>query len=251
MIRGLIFDINGTVTDILTDEGNNDVYRVVSNFLIYQGINLSAEEVRRRYFDINQRQRHDSSEEYPEFDVKKLFAEMIRDAATDYTKRLSKKKLKLLPEVTAELFRAATLFQLKPYSDVKKTLKKLSKKYRLAAVSDGQSLWAAAELNAVGLSDFFDPFLVSGDFGYRKPDARLFKKALKKMDMKPQEVIFIGNDLYRDVYGANKLGIKTVFFKSNQGDHTCAAAKPDRTISQFEQLDDAVKSLVAEIKRKK
>ncbi|MBO4521000.1 MAG: HAD family hydrolase [Alphaproteobacteria bacterium] len=249
MIRGLIFDINGTVTDILTDEGQKDLYRVVSNFLLYQGISLTPDELCRIYFDINERQRAESQEEHPEFDAAKLFEEIIKKHASKYTNELPAKKLKLLPEITAELFRAASLLQLKLYPEVKKTLKKLQKKYRLAAVSDGQSLWAKAELNAVGLADYFDPLQVSSDYGYRKPDHRLFKKALKKMEMKPEEVIFIGNDLYRDIYGANKMGIKSIFFKSNQGDHTYTAAKPDRTILHFEELEDAVKSLAAEAER--
>ena len=96
MIRGLIFDINGTVTDILTNEGDNNLYRVVSNFLMYQGVSLSPEEAKKIYFDINDRQRVDSGEEHPEFDAVKLFAEIIETTATDYTKQLPKKKLKLL-----------------------------------------------------------------------------------------------------------------------------------------------------------
>ena len=243
MIRGLIFDINGTLTDILTDEEQNDLYRVVSNFLLYQGITLPASELKELYFDINRRQRCDGGEEFPEFDAVGLFDEMIRKHATEYTERLPKRKLKLLPEITAEIFRAASLKQLKLYPNVKDILKKLRKKYHLAAVSDGQALWAKAELNAVGLADFFDPLLVSSDYGYRKPDSRLFKKALKKMDMKTDEVIFVGNDLYRDVYGANELGIKSIFFKSNQGDHTYTSAIPDRTITRFEDLEEAVQSL--------
>ena len=37
------------------------------------------------------------------------------------------------------------------------------------------------------------------------------------MKMEPSEVLFVGNDMYRDVYGAQRVGMKTVFFKSNQG----------------------------------
>ena len=251
MIRGLIFDINGTLTDILTDEEQDDLYRVVSNFLIYQGIFLTPDELRRLYFALNKRQRRNSGEKHPEFDAEEIFAEIIRKNATAYTDRLPKKKLKELPRMTAEAFRAASLFRLKLYPDVEKTLKRLKKKYRLAAVSDGQSAWAYAELNAVGLSDCFDPLLVSGDYGYRKPDGRLFKKAVKRMDMKPHEVVFIGNDLYRDIYGAGKAGLRTVFFESNQGDHTYAEAKADRTIRRFADLEAAIRSIAAETDKKK
>ena len=243
MIRGLLFDINGTLTDILTNEESNDIYRVLSNFFIYQGIFLPPEEIRSLYFAINKRQRHDSKEEFPEFDIVRLFDEIINRSAGSYTHSLPKKKRKFLAQTAAEIFRAASLFQLQPYPGVKKTLKRLGKKYRLAAVSDGQSAWARAELNAVGLLDFFDLLIVCGDYGYRKPDHRLFKKALKKMDMSADEVIFIGNDLYRDIYGANLMKIKSVFFKSNQGDHDFEKARPDYIIDTFEELEEAVRRL--------
>lgn len=243
MIRGLLFDINGTLTDILTNEESNDIYRVLSNFFIYQGISLPAEEIRELYFALNRRQRHDSKEEFPEFDIVALFNEMITGSAGSYTNTLPKKKRKFLAQTAAEIFRAASLFQLQLYPGVKKTLKQLKKKYRLAAVSDGQSAWARAELNAVGLLDFFDPLIVSGDYGYRKPDRRLFKKALKKMDLSADEVIFVGNDLYRDIYGANLMKMKSVFFRSNQGDHNFEKARPDYIINTFEELEDAVRRL--------
>lgn len=251
MIRGLLFDINGTLTDILTNEEHHDIYRVLSHFFIYQGISLSAEKIKELYFEINKRQRHDSKEKFPEFDIVALFDEIITQSASAYTETLPAKKRKLLARTAAEIFRAASLFQLQLYPGVKKTLKELKKKYRLAAVSDGQSAWAKAELNAVGLLDFFDPLIVSGDYGYRKPDHRLFKKALKKMGLSADEVIFIGNDLYRDVYGANLAGMKSVFFKSNQGDHDFDKAEPDYVINSFEELTKAIQRLALKSRKKK
>ena len=96
MIRGLLFDINGTLTDILTNEESNDIYRVLSNFFIYQGIFLPPEEIRSLYFAINKRQRHDSKEEFPEFDIVRLFDEIINRSAGSYTHSLPKKKRKFL-----------------------------------------------------------------------------------------------------------------------------------------------------------
>ena len=40
IVKGIIFDINGTLTDIRTNEWHDDVYRVISNLLSYQGISL-------------------------------------------------------------------------------------------------------------------------------------------------------------------------------------------------------------------
>jgi putative hydrolase of the HAD superfamily len=121
------------------------------------------------------------------------------------------------------------------------TIWQLHSKYHLAIISDGQTAYAIPELNAVGLSGFFDPIIISGHFGYRKPDERLFTTALASMKMQPSEVLYVGNDMYRDVYGAQRLGMKTVFFKSNQGTQEKEGVKPDYIIYSFPELLNAIR----------
>lgn len=243
MIKGLIFDINGTVTDILTNEGYDDIYRVMANLLDYQGITLSADEIRRLYFEINKRQRRCSGEEFPEFNAVGVFREIIELYGTDYTFSMPKEKLQALPGFLAEAYRAASRFKLQLYPDVLKVLSALRGHYRMAALSDGQSVWAIPELRSVGLLEYFDPVLISSDLGYRKPDPRMFEKTLDKMNLAPSEVLFIGNDMYRDVFGAHHLGIKTVFFKSNQGEQRNMGAEPDYIICNFSRLPEAIRFL--------
>jgi putative hydrolase of the HAD superfamily len=45
-IKGILFDINGTLIDIHTDEVMDEIYRAVSHFLTYHGIYLHRGEVR-------------------------------------------------------------------------------------------------------------------------------------------------------------------------------------------------------------
>lgn len=243
MIKGLIFDVNGTVSDILTNENYDDMYRVAANFLMYQGVSISADEIRKTFHEINKRQRKESGEEFPEFDVIALFHEIIERYGSSYTHSLPKAKRTLLPEMAAEVFRAASLFKLQRYYGVKKVLSNLREQYHLSILSDGQSVWAIPELNAVGLLDLFNPIIISSDLGYRKPDHRLFKLILKKMGLKKNEVLYIGNDMFRDIYGAGKAGIKTIFFKSNQGDHKSYGVEPDYIIYNFQQLPEAIRFL--------
>lgn len=234
MIKAILFDINGTLSEIWTSEVDDNLYRTVSNFLDFQGVKISPLKLKQEYFAINERQRL-NDEEHAEFDIVALFAEIIEKYQTPFTKTLSATKLKQLPLITAELYRGASRFSLKLYDGVQETLDKLRKKYKLACVSDAQSAWALPELNSVGLLDYFSPIIVSGDYGYRKPDQRLFKKALTTLKVKPSEAIFVGNDLLRDVYGANEAGMTSVFFKSNQGDHEYKAT-PDYTMTEFKEL---------------
>jgi putative hydrolase of the HAD superfamily len=241
IIRGLIFDINGTMTDIHTNEWNDDIYRILSNLLSYQGIALEPNEVKDLYFQIMKEQRLASKEKYPEFDAVGIFREIIIRHATDFTLSMPLEKRKQLPVFLAETYRAASRYRLQLYSGVEETLKQLFGKYHLAIISDGQTAYAIPELNAVGLVGFFDPILISGDFGFRKPDSKLFESALNIMQMKPQEVLFVCNDIYRDVYGARKLGIKTVFFRSNQGQQEIKEVEPDYIIYTFPELLNAIR----------
>jgi putative hydrolase of the HAD superfamily len=240
-IRGIIFDINGTLIDIHTNEGHDDIYRVMSNLMDYQGVSLSACAIRDLYFQIMRDQRRESKEEHPEFDAVGIFDEILKRHASDFTRVLPTKKTDLLPLFLAEAFRAVSRFRLEPYPGVEHVLKQLRGHYLLAAVSDGQSAWAVPELHAVGLLHYFEPIIVSGDLGYRKPNKGIFEAALTEMKLVPPEVLFVGNDMYRDVFGAQQMGMKTVFFKSNQGDQEKEGVEPDYIIYNFSELPRAIR----------
>lgn len=241
LIKGIIFDINGTLTDINTNEWHDDVYRVISNLLSYQGILLAPHVVKDLYFQIMKEQRAAHAELHPEFDAIAIFREIVTQHATDFTRSLPTKKLEQLPLLLAETYRAASRFRLQLYPGVMDTLRQLQPKYHLAAITDAQVVYALPELNAVGLSGYFDPLIVSGSFGYRKPDERMFTSVLTAMKMHPSDVLFVGNDMYRDVSGGKKIGMKTVFFKSNQGAQEKAGVQPDYIIYNFPELLNAIR----------
>jgi putative hydrolase of the HAD superfamily len=234
-IKGLLFDLNGTLIDIFTTESDEQLYRVTANFLDYYGVKIATCQLKRLFFELNRQQRQESGEEFPEFDVSEIFREIIRRFKTRPVSNI-----KQLADTASIVFRAAGRYKLECYDGVYEILGDLKRRYHLGAISDGQTLWAKSELQSVGLAHFFDPVLVSGDFGYRKPDQRLFEKALELMQLEPNEVIYIGNDMYRDVYGGHQSGMKTVFFKSNQGDHDYHGADADYIIYNFKELPRAI-----------
>ncbi len=241
--QGLIFDINGTLTDILTNEYDDNLYRTLSNFLDYQGITMKPEEIRDSFFELNKRQRRENAEPFPEIDVIAIFREMLESNASGSVRVLPREKQRMLPRTLTEVFRAASRFKLELYPDVLPVLTSLRPLYRMGAVSDGQSLWAFPELRSVGLTDFFETVIVSSDLGYRKPDPRIFELALSKMGLSPAETLFIGNDMYRDVFGAHETGMKTVFFRSNQGEQRSMGAEADYIIYNFRELPEAIRFL--------
>jgi putative hydrolase of the HAD superfamily len=106
----------------------------------------------------------------------------------------------------------------------------------LALVTDAQSEYARGELHKVGLLGYFDPIIVSGDHGYRKPDQRLFQLALDGMAVAAEETLYVGNDRYRDIYGAREAGLTTVMFDSDQGTKAYQDCMPGYTITDFRDL---------------
>jgi putative hydrolase of the HAD superfamily len=115
-------------------------------------------------------------------------------------------------------------------------LEVLRERYPLALVTDAQSVYARGELHKVGLLDYFDPIIVSGDYGYRKPDRRLFQFALDGMGVAAENALYVGNDMHRDIFGAREVGMKTVMFDSDQGASAHLDCVPDFTITDFRDL---------------
>ena len=235
MIRGIIFDINGTLIDILTDEYDDAVWRTTANFLDYHGVRIEPVRLRERYTELNRKQRKESPEKYPEFDVSAIFRSVISEFGTEPVKHP-----RLLADAASRVFRGAARRQLVPYPGVPEVMEQLKRRFLLAAVSDGQVLWAYPELRSAGLEQYFSCILVSGDFGFRKPDVRLFETVLDRLDLAAEEALFVGNDMFRDIYGAHAAGMKTVFFRSNQGDWKPHGAEPDYIIYSFGELPRAI-----------
>src|SRR5438105_3474933 len=163
-LRALLFDINSTLIDIETDEHMEEVYRAISHFLTYQGINLRRWEVHDQYFQVMKEQFERIREPFPEFDVVGVWREIVRRNASNYTRSLPAEKLQQLPVAIAELQRGVSRKRLCVYPLVRETLEQLRPHYRLAVVSDAQAAFAIPELRAVGLGDYFDPVIVSGAF---------------------------------------------------------------------------------------
>ncbi len=243
-IRALLFDVNGTLIDIETDEGLEEIYRAIGHFLMYQGISLRRWEVRDLYFQLMQQQRARSAETFAEWDAVEVWREFLQNKASNYTRSLPPEKLEQLPLFLAELHRGIARKRLRLYPQVQETLDQLRSCYSMAVVSDAQSAYAVPELRAVGLLNYFDPIIVSGDYGYRKPDTRLFQKALDALQVRPEQALFLGNDLYHDIFGAQQVGMKAILISYNQGEPSDQTIAPDYTIYRFAELPQAVNCFV-------
>jgi putative hydrolase of the HAD superfamily len=235
-IRAVAFDVNGTLVEILTEDGSEQIFRAAAHFLTYQGIDLRRHQVRDEYFHLLKEQQRQSEEDYPEYDAVAIWRTIIATHASDFTRQLPAAKLDLMPLFLAEMGRGVSRRRLRLFPHVRDVLDVLRGQVQLALVTDAQSAWARGELHKVGLLEYFDLIVVSGDHGYRKPDRRLFELALDGMDVPAAQALYVGNDMYRDVYGARQVGMQTVMFDSDQGTKHYPDCVPDHTITDHRDL---------------
>jgi putative hydrolase of the HAD superfamily len=235
-IRAIAFDVNGTLVRIVTEDGMDQIFRAAGHFLTYQGVDLRRHEVRGLYFRLMKEQLQASPEAYPEFDAVAIWGRIIAEHATDFTRALPAKKLEQMPLFLAEMSRGISRRRLGLYPHVRGVLDVLRERFPLAVVTDAQSAYARGELHKVGLLGYFDPIVVSGDHGYRKPDQRLFRLALDRMGVAAEDALYVGNDMRCDIFGAQQVGMRTVMVDSDQGSKVHHDCVPDHTITDFREL---------------
>lgn len=69
------------------------------------------------------------------------------------------------------------------------------------------------KLKALGIASKIDCIVTSEEAGVEKPDPKIFQIILKKLDCTPGEVLYLGDDLIRDVHGAEACGIPVIWMQ--------------------------------------
>ncbi len=98
---------------------------------------------------------------------------------------------------------------------------------------------------------FFDPDLTVFSYqqGKGKPDTILFRELIptlqKKYGLMPNEVLFVGNDMLKDIYASNRIGFKTALFAGDQrslrlriDDERTKDLNPDYILTELNQLEE-------------
>lgn len=113
-------------------------------------------------------------------------------------------------------YRKAREENLHAYPGVKKTLHSLKKKMKLALITDAPRVKAYVRLARMGLEDMFDVVVCFEDTYKKKPSRKPFEIALRKLKLKGSECVMVG-DSSRDMEGAKKVGMRTVWARYGSG----------------------------------
>lgn len=103
--------------------------------------------------------------------------------------------------------------QVNLYEDVLPALSQLNKHVLLGSISNG-----FADLQAIGISEHFKVSLAAHSFGCAKPDPRIFMAACTELDLTPDQVMVVGDDLLLDVLGAQQVGMQGVWMNRHHVD---------------------------------
>jgi putative hydrolase of the HAD superfamily len=91
------------------------------------------------------------------------------------------------------------------------------------------------DLEQMGLTERLDFAVFSSEVGVRKPDRRIFERALEALGVEPERALFVGDRLYEDIRGAGELGMTTVQALWFRADEHPEGGDPDH--QAFTQLD--------------
>jgi putative hydrolase of the HAD superfamily len=94
-------------------------------------------------------------------------------------------------------------------SDVPAALDALRARFRLGVVSNANGT-VRAKLGRLGLGDRFETVVDSHEEEIEKPDPRLFRVALRRMNLRPDETAYVGDMYHVDVVGARAAGLTPV-----------------------------------------
>jgi len=124
-------------------------------------------------------------------------------------------------------------------------LKKLGLKLGIVSNTFVHSSSLEKHLKQLGILDFFPVRLYSYEFDFRKPDVRIFKAAAERIGEILENILFVGDQIDRDVKAAAKTGMHAVL----KAAYTNAGRKTPKgtwKINQLAELPGLIEKINAE-----
>ncbi len=198
--KAIFFDAAETLFSLTGTVG--DHYALVGREV---GLDLDAQKLDRAFYSAWSRMRRreaiDGPRENDDKDWWRRLVDLVLDETAPELRRLDRDNFF---EIAYEHFAEAGVWEL--YPEVVDVLEKLRPRFQLAVVSnfDGRLRMILEQL---GISKFFSHVFVSSEIGADKPDPEIFRRALKLIEIAPNEVLHVGDDPERDWKAAGEAGL--------------------------------------------
>src|SRR5947208_6205748 len=199
-LKAIFFDAVGTLFYLTKTVG--DHYALVGSEV---GLTLNARKLDRAFYTAWEQMPLRAAIDGPrENDDKGWWRELVNLVLDQVAPSLSGPDRDNFFEVAYEHFAEAGVWEL--YPEVFDVLEKLEPRFQLAVISnfDGRLRFI---LEHLGISKFFAHVFVSSEIGADKPDPEIFRRALKIVQVEPNQVLHVGDDAERDWKAATAAGL--------------------------------------------
>jgi putative hydrolase of the HAD superfamily len=199
-LKAIFFDAAGTLFYLTKTVG--DHYALVGREV---GLTLDARQLDRAFYKAwNQMPRRTAIDGPRPNDDKGWWRELVDLVLDQVAPSLSEFDRDNFFEIAYEHFAEAGVWEL--YPEVVGVLEKLQPRFQLAVISnfDGRLRFILGHL---GISKYFAHVFVSSEIGADKPDPEVFRRAVKIISLKPDEVLHVGDDQERDWKAASEAGL--------------------------------------------
>jgi putative hydrolase of the HAD superfamily len=200
MIKAIFFDAAGTLFRLTKTVG--DHYAYVGSEV---ELDLDAHNLERAFHNAWKQMPQRAAIDGPrENDDKGWWRELVDLVLDQVAPSLGEFDRDNFFEIAYEHFAEAGVWEL--YPEVLGVLEKLQPRFQLGVVSnfDGRLRFI---LEHLGISKYFAHVFVSSELGADKPDPEIYRRALRLMNLKPSEVLHVGDDPERDWEAATAAGL--------------------------------------------
>jgi len=200
MLKAITFDAVGTLFYLTKTVG--DHYAYVGREV---GLDLDAHGLERAFHTAWKKMPQRAATDGPrENDDKGWWRELVGLVLDQVAPSLGELDRDNFFEIAYEHFAEAGVWEL--YPEVHGVLEQLQPRFQLAVISnfDGR---LRLILEHLGISNFFRHVFISSELGADKPDPEIYQRALQFIDLKPNEVLHVGDDPERDWEAASAAGL--------------------------------------------
>ena len=117
------------------------------------------------------------------------------------------------------------------YEGVAETLAALARRYRLAAITNGN-----ADLERIGLAGHFELILAASLELAPKPAPEMFQLCLERFGIEAHELLHIGDNALTDVGGAQRAGVRALWFNGRDEEWPESLPPPDLEVRSIPAL---------------
>lgn len=128
--------------------------------------------------------------------------------------------------------------------------------YKIALVADGSKASFDNIYSEQELDYCFDAKAISGELGHEKPHPVMFEYAMKQLGLGEEDkkhIVMIGNNIKRDIVGANRMGITSILLTYSPRYNMIPENEeevPDYQISSPTELFDLIEHLNQKVQKK-